>query len=594
MASFIITSNGKRYKITAPDKATAIKAFASKFGAPQQQPAAPPPAQQLDQHGQEIISDADPRAGLPIPGTVSAAQARGGAPPTGVVPPSRHFGFSSSDNPNPLPALDTFAQQFEDNIPILGPTLTKMDRSMDAVINNHVVAPLTGGPRVTPEQLTQRAQQQAEANPEIAGAGRLAGWMAPYAAASGVPLLATGLGMEGGLASRFAWGIPSSYGINAGDAMARGKEPSQALTDAIIPTAEGAPFFMFGGKGGKMATGPRADAVAVMDAEGVPLTAGQKSGNRNMQYAESELGGSAAETAMDRQREAYTSAALKRAGVDAPRATPDVMDAAFTKLGGHFDQLAANTTVPLDIRRQNDLLGVLDDYTSTVAQPAPIVEKMVNRVGELAAQNGGVLKGESYKSIRTELGAYMKRSTGETQQYLKDLQEALDDAVERHMSPKMLEAWQVTRTRYKNLLDIEDAVSRAGQDAALGLVSPASLSGALRRGNRRAYVRGKGDLNDLARAGVATMTPLPNSGTASRMFVRGATSSPAMIAGALAGHDTAGLPGAIAGGLAGTVAPWMIGRALMSRPGNSFLSGETSPAIGIIARALLSNAQGGQ
>lgn len=544
-----------------------------------------------DANGREIISDADPRAGLPIPGTVSEGEASGAIDPY-TVKPSQHFGFSSSDNPDPLAALSTFGTEFAGHVPIAGPTLRNMGENVDAWVDNNVYRPMSGHPgTTTPQDVAATNERRADANPELTTAASIAAPVASYVMASRIPGVAKALGLEGSMASRFGWGIPSSYAINTADEIAHGKDPKDAVVNALLPTAIGAPFFAFGGKGTSGGGGPREDAVEVMRQEGVPLTAGQKTGNRTTQYAESEIGGTATEAAMDKQREAYTQAALKRAGVDATRATPDVMDAAFSKLGDHFDNLAANTSVPLDIRLQNDLLSVVDDYHNTVATPAPIVERMVNRVGELAAKNGGTLKGESYQSIRSELGSYIKRSSGETQQYLRDLQEALDDAVERQLSPDLLKAWQVTRTRYKNLLDIEDAVSRAGPDAALGLVSPANLAGSLRRGNRRAYVRGKGDLNSLARAGVATMTPLPQSGTAPRQAVRNLMMGPTSFAGALAGHDTAGLPGAIAGGAAGMLAPWLLGRGMLSKPGNAFLSGETSPAIGIVARALL--AQGG-
>lgn len=56
--------------------------------------------------------------------------------------------------------------------------------------------------------------------------------------------------------------------------------------------------------------------------EGVRVTAGQATGSRGLRYAESEIGGQQAEDAMNNQGEQFTSAILRRVGVNADRATP--------------------------------------------------------------------------------------------------------------------------------------------------------------------------------------------------------------------------------------------------------------------------------
>jgi len=59
----------------------------------------------------------------------------------------------------------------------------------------------------------------------------------------------------------------------------------------------------------------RIQAADALAREGVDLTAGQRTGNQGLRYAESELGGGAAGDLMGRQAEQFTSAALRRAGI---------------------------------------------------------------------------------------------------------------------------------------------------------------------------------------------------------------------------------------------------------------------------------------
>jgi hypothetical protein len=106
-------------------------------------------------------------------------------------------------------------------------------------------------------------------------------------------------------------------------------------------------------------------------------------------------------------------------------------------------------------------------------------------------------------------------------------------------------------------------------------------------GNRGGYATGQSDFTKLAKAGQAVMTPLPNSGTASRINARNLGSG--LLAGG--GALTAGLPGMIAG----LVAPQVAGRALMSRPVQKYLANQAvqsarDPVKEAIVAALLRGA----
>src|SRR5690606_30723243 len=83
--------------------------------------------------------------------------------------------------------------------------------------------------------------------------------------------------------------------------------------------------------------------VQALSDEGVDLTAGQRTGSTPMRYMESELGQGAAQDFMGSQSEAFTGAALSRAGISSNRATPEVLNQRYNELGGQFDDYARRT-----------------------------------------------------------------------------------------------------------------------------------------------------------------------------------------------------------------------------------------------------------
>lgn len=338
--------------------------------------------------------------------------------------------------------------------------------------------------------------------------------------------------------------------------------------------------------------------VEAMNNEGIDLTAGQATGRQGLRYAESELGGGKGVAMMEKQGEQFTAAALKRAGITANRATPEVMDDAFNRIGNQFETLATRHSLPPDAQLATDVASVVTDYASLVgpANRAPIVEKMANDLVN-SAQNG--MAGDAYNSITSRL-ARMARNNKDPQlaSALRDMRGAVDEAMERHLtsigSPD-LAAWQTARNQYRNIIVLEQAAAGAGEKAAEGILSPSALRNAtVQNQGKRAYVRGQGDFAELARAGEATMKPLPQSGTAPRTAVRAIGASvPTMIGAALG--SGAGVPGMMAGGVAGAAAPYAMGRALLSSPvrgylSNQLLSGSSIPLSQRMAIALAGSA----
>lgn len=405
---------------------------------------------------------------------------------------------------------------------------------------------------------------------------------APSALVGGAP----GIGMK--LASAVAGGLGSEAAGQAAQIAAPEAEPYARLAGALL--AGSSPSMLRRAITPLPISPERTALVDSLRHEGVDLTAGQTTGSNTLRYAESELGGASARHFMENQGEQFTHAALTRAGIDAPRATPEVMDHAFTRIGNQFQNLAARNNLPPDARLATDVASTVTDYAALVpaASRAPIVQNLAQDLVN-AAQHG--MAGDAYNSITSRL-ARMARNNKDPQlaDALREMRHSLDNAMERHLtatnSPD-LPAWREARNQYRNMIVLEKAASGSGENAAQGLISPSALRNAtVVEHGRRSYVRGQGDFADLARAGEATMKPLPQSGTAPRTAVRAVGTSIPTILGVLAGSH-AGTEGAILGGMAGAAVPSAVGKLLLSKLGRGYLGNQLLPGRSKISPTLV-------
>lgn len=340
----------------------------------------------------------------------------------------------------------------------------------------------------------------------------------------------------------------------------------------------------------------RRAAAAVLDREGVPLTAGQRTGNDRLRYAESELGGNAASRMYERQGEAFTDAAMRRAG-GAGLANSENLAANQTRLGQGFEDVASRNTIRADPQIGQDLGQVLNRYGNLLeTQQRPAINNTITDLVQRFQAGGGQMPGQMYQTIRSDLTKAVQNARGTTfGDALRGIRNALDDAMNRSISPEDAGTWRELRRQYGNQKTLEKAIASAGGEAAAtGVISPARLRMAASGGNRGGYARGEGDYAELAKAGQAIMTQLPNSGTAARLSARNLTG--ALMTSGLGGA-LAGIPGA----LVGAAIPSAIGRALLSRPGRAYLGNQVAqpqPILdqrlaGIVA-ALLGQNGGGQ
>lgn len=338
--------------------------------------------------------------------------------------------------------------------------------------------------------------------------------------------------------------------------------------------------------------------------EGVTdLTAGQITGRKGLQYFEAERG---APGIVERQGEQFTAAALRRAGETAKRASPEVIDNAFTRIGQNFDDLAARNWAEFDGPFVQDLQRTHANYQSLVpaSQRAPIVDDLISDIYQQHQSSGGVLTGEAYQAMRSRIDRLARGAKADTQlaDALSGIRSALDDVTERTISvrnPADLGSWREARNEYRNLLVLEKVAGGAGEAAAEGLLSPRLMRGAVVNQNKRAYARGEGDFADLTRAGNAIMTPLPNSGTPGRMLAQNMGTGVSSVVGAMLGGSVGGPAGGAAGAAAGAALPYALGRAATSAPGRAYLSNQVAtnmlngmtPRQSAVVNALLASRQ---
>jgi hypothetical protein len=317
----------------------------------------------------------------------------------------------------------------------------------------------------------------------------------------------------------------------------------------------------------------------VMMQEGVDLTAGQRTGSRPLQLLESVwqslpfTARPAAEQSA-RQQQQFNRAVLSRAGVNADSASPQVMDQAFTRLGNEFERLSNGVTVDLT---SPNFQQAIANATARYGRKLPSQTRDVfqNYVDDITALNGQ-MPGQQYQVTRSDLTKQSRAARGQDPYFaeaLRDLRNALDDAADASMPPAQQQEWRDARRQYANLKTIAKAATGGGKAGAGGDIAPAQIYGAAKKDTGTdQFSRGRGELNDLSRAGQTFLRELPNSTTAERTFWQNLMtgSMPGMAAGGAIG----GIPGAVAGATATLAGPRIAQMAYNSGPVQSYLTNQ--------------------
>ena len=361
------------------------------------------------------------------------------------------------------------------------------------------------------------------------------------------PLMKTGAGIGGNIAGGAALFAPTAFVPGANTYT--GAALAGATMGALQPTATGesraanAGLAAVAGVGGQAAgnllgralrpvasrLGPEEEALAQAAAkEGIPLTAGQRTGSRPLQIAESvmenlPLTSGPQLAGREAQQRAFTAAALRRAGMAGDSAQAGPLLAQKNLLGGQIGGVAERGT--LDFNAGN-LTGKLADIVDNASKRLPPAEasKIAGTVDQILSQveGAGAMRGTNYQGWREPLRDLASGGDAAARPY-GQIRKALDTAFREQLSGADKPLVEDATRKYANVKTIIDAMGGAGKLPATGQVSPAQLSAALGRAmGREGKALGRGDLNELARVGqVFVKDQVPNSGTAQRQLIQG-------------------------------------------------------------------------
>ncbi len=285
----------------------------------------------------------------------------------------------------------------------------------------------------------------------------------------------------------------------------------------------------------------------------------------------------------------FTNAAMRRAGETRPnvRATPDVMDHNFSRVGGTFDRVGSRNNLEGDNQLGHEFVDTEHNYLASVPPNMvnPTISNTIREVGSAIANNHGVLPGETYQALRSRLARAARESSDPQYSHaLSNLTESLDDAMERSIgrnNPADAGVFGNARREYRNLLVLDRAARAAGPNAAMGYLSPDAVAGAAKQVHGgRAWTRGQGDFNELARAGVATgVGKVPPSPVEQSFTSKLKAELPLAVMLGIEGHHMGGIPGMIAGMATSVAGPAALSAAKNSAAGQRYLGNQVIPRV---------------
>ena len=333
--------------------------------------------------------------------------------------------------------------------------------------------------------------------------------------------------------------------------------------------------------------------IAILEREGIPVSAGQHTGNKALQWAESNAadmpGANRARQMQAEQAGAFDRAVTERmfdpaqltargvpAGIHLP--DPRAFNAGRQSLSDEYNRLSRANQLRSDPQLQRELTAAQTNYERNVlpSQRTRDVEAVRNDITDRLVQGQGRLPGDEYQAIRSQLGTNA-RGAAVTQPYLatalRDTRAALDRAMMRGLSPADAAAWQLNNRRYANMKQVgEPAAAAAGEN-----LSPLKVAQTARSGRNAEYAGQQGDMDELAKAAATVMKPLPNSGTAARTGMQQLFNMlPNALAGSAGGAAAGSMFGPV-GAIGGAALPFIMPKLITSRLGQAYLGNQAMP-----------------
>lgn len=220
------------------------------------------------------------------------------------------------------------------------------------------------------------------------------------------------------------------------------------------------------------------------------------------------------------------------------RLTPDVFDAAMTRSGKGIGEITERTPVPV-----SDLAQGMDSLTGSLRKATEDNRKIVNEylsdISTAAEEGSGTINGTRLKEINSQIGTQARANAGnDLGRYLNDLQDVIQDSVERNADPTDIQPLRDFRRQYAYGKMLEPDVAKTID----GQISPSSLMARVTATKQGKYYMARamgGPIGDLAKVGKLIKEP-SSSGTAERGLIYHAIREPVRAAiGAAGGYPLA-------------------------------------------------------
>jgi hypothetical protein len=252
-----------------------------------------------------------------------------------------------------------------------------------------------------------------------------------------------------------------------------------------------------------------------------------------------------------------------------------------------------DVTRGVDVTPEPASLTALSEAVSTykslapTGNQAPLVSNIFKDVTK-AFRGGNPISAATVNTWRSGLSKLTTSADAATREAATMALETVDDMLTASLNAagraEDVARLATARGQWRNFLAIQKAATGAGEGAAAGLLSPAQLRSAVVQQGRSSYARGnRGDLGDLARAGVGVMDRLPDPGTAASAFSRLPGGLPGLLAaGGASGAASAGVGtlGILAAGIGAAALPGIAGAVRMSGPMQAYLANQmANPAV---------------
>jgi hypothetical protein len=358
------------------------------------------------------------------------------------------------------------------------------------------------------QRITPNINQWDEAHPG-AGIGKFVADVAPQFAIGGPSALLRIL-LSGGL----------SAATTPGDLPERAKEGAMGLAGAgggeLIGRAAASLVRPFANR----LTPVVREIADNAQAMGIHLRADQVTGNKALQFANSALdylptSANMQQGAKDAQKEAWTRTLYAEGGHNYNPDLPNNLGPMKQRISGVYNDLSSRNSITVNNRLRSELARIGQRYDAIL--PINMKAAVLGYIDNIG--NARTITGDVYQSTRGQIdeAARSLRNTDPTSSAaLRDIRTALDEAMQRTLSPADRAAWNTNNKDFMVRKHIEKAIDPVTQE-----ISPKKLINSVsqRDPNIVKYGEGPQGLTDIAKVGKQFIADnLPDSGTAQRSF----------------------------------------------------------------------------